>query len=236
MANNPLFSQSYSRLNDWRNCPYQAYHKYVLKSFKFEQSASAAEGDRIHKALEARIQYKTALPVDLATFDPLVVELENAAAAANGVLRAEWNMALTADLVPCDSRDWDNVFLRAKTDATIIAGDVAWVGDWKSGKPKLDETQLRIAALSMFQHDENIEVVSSAYIWLMYSNPPDTETYYRKDIDALWAPLFEEFAEVQRMYLTGHWPAKPKAAWVCKYCPVNKARLCTEAKATYAGD
>lgn len=232
MSKSALFAHSYSRLAEWRNCAYMAYHKFVLRTVRFEENDAAKEGTRIHEAFAKRLKTGNELPADLKRFEPMLWDL----LLQPGEMFVEHDMTLDVNLQPCAATDWDNAFIRAKQDVIIVNGTVGWMGDWKSGKPKPDETQLRMASLLGFELFPQVDRWTTSYIWVMYNNKPDTESYDREDREKLWEPLFEEFQQIQEMYIKGHWPANPKATWVCKYCAVNKVGQCEFAKVPYGGD
>lgn len=224
-----LFSHSYSRLNDWRKCPYSAKHKYVLKSVNFQQSPAMKRGDDVHKALENRVRLNTPLPEDMKQYEPIAVSILR----SPGRKFCEMQIALDENLQPCGYRDWDNVYIRAKVDVLSVLGSTAWNGDYKTGKPNDDEDQLCLSSAMVMHTFPDIDRVAASYIWTE-TKTNTTRIYNRADLDEMWAPFLKDFAAIQESVVTGHWPAKP-SNFNCGYCDVNKARLCEFARVPYKG-
>lgn len=224
-----LFAHSYSRLNDWRKCPYSAKHKYILKSVEFQQSAKMKRGDDVHKALENRVRLNTTLPPDMAQYEPIAQSVLK----ANGRKYCEEQLALDETLQPCGYRDWDNCYVRAKIDVLVVNGDTAWNADYKTGKPSDDEDQLCLSSAMLMNSRPEINRVAASYIWTE-TKTNTTRMYNRENLDEMWAPFLRDFAEIQKAVVTGYWPSKP-SNFNCGYCDVNKARLCEFARVPYKG-
>lgn len=223
------FAHSHSRRSDWRKCPHMAYHKYVLKSVKFEQNAAMARGDNIHKAMENRVRLDVPLPQGMERYEPVARAIGN----MPGQRYVELNLALDRNLQPCGTRDWNNCWIRAKADVLTIKGDRAWDGDYKTGKPTDDEDQLILSAAMVFHTYPDVNVVTASYLWLDHDSNT-TRRYTRSQLDEMWAPILDDFREIQDNYVKERWPAKPDA-FSCGYCDVNKAKLCGFAKVPYKG-
>src|SRR5690348_4221006 len=68
---------SYSRLHTFEECAKQFYHLNVAPRghpdrIEYVQNEEGKEGDRVHKALDARISSRTPLPANLAYLEPAV--------------------------------------------------------------------------------------------------------------------------------------------------------------------
>jgi hypothetical protein len=208
----PHVAWSYSALTAFETCPRQFFLVKVSKEVKEEPGPDLLWGNCVHKALEHRITRNLPLPDGMAAYEPIVAKI----IAKGGVIKAEIKMALNRNLIPTEYFASD-VWVRGITDVTVIKGKTLFNGDWKTGKPKKNSTQLRLSAAMVMAHKPWIDKSVNAFIWLK-TDTVDVETVTRADLPAIW----QEFApRVQRLELAHSqqkWPPRPSG--LCKnYCP-----------------
>jgi hypothetical protein len=136
-----------------------------------------------------------------------------------GTTLVEQEYALDINLRPCAFLG-DEVWARGIIDVLNLQGVVANVDDHKTGKNrKKDMQQLIIFALLTFYHHPQIEVCHVAYHWLQLG-AVDIETFYRHQINELWATLIPKLQDFKRAFDRGVFPPKPSG--LCKkHCAVE---------------
>lgn len=216
-----------SRVNTFESCPSQFQHFNVLKDVKYEQGAPQAEGERVHKALEMRLANKIALDPKDARLEPLIVAIER----MPGTTYAERDYALDHNLRPCGYFD-KACYVRVTIDVTNlrVADRFAWLGDYKTGKVKLDEFQLKAYAAVIFHYFTDIDTVKTNYLWLR-DRLVNGATYTRAQLPEIWRELLKTPTAIQKAAEMNHWPAKPGRQ--CAWCTVNKFGKCPDAAERY---
>ena len=231
MAN--FIAWSYSRLKSFTECPKQFYHLNVARKgstdrIPFEQSQAMKDGQEIDDALTARISTGTPLPEKYTPYEGMA----QAVLASPGAKFTQMKLALDPALDPCGYMDWDKAWVRVIYDVAVINGTRAFLGDWKNGKVWLDERQLKLFATVGFHQFPEVEVIDTSYIWLRHGVTSD-KTYHRRELPELWNEFIPDVERLQVANANNHWPATPSKRG-CKWCPVNRAKMCAEAKVPYA--
>lgn len=208
-------AHSYSSLKQYENCPKQYYHQRITKEVSSTSNEASSYGERVHKHLEDRIDYKVELPAELRHIEPTVKSLEKASEI--GVLKAEMEFTLTRDLRPTTwfARD---AWMRSKLDVFIISGTKAFNFDWKTGARRPDYDQLELFSLQIFEHYPDVEKVKSGFIWTR-DLAMDTETYTRGDVPKLWDKVNSKITRIEQSVNTNNWPARPSG--LCRFCPAQ---------------
>jgi len=211
---------SYSALNAFETCPKRYYLTKVAKQVVEPQTEALLWGNKVHKALEYRLVSKTPLPDTMANFEPLAQSVLNRAKGAD--LEAEQKMALTKDFQPTT---WfgKQVWVRGITDFTIVKGDKAFIGDWKTGKPTPESAQLKLTAAMTMHTKPWVNKVINAFVWLK-TGTVTSETFTREDIPQIWQDFAPRIARMEVAYEKDKWPARPSGL-CAKWCPVGK-KLC----------
>lgn len=211
---------SYSSLTAFETCPKRYYLTKVSKEVKEPQTEATLWGNRVHKAFELKLKENKPFPTGMEEFEPVADNV--IARAEGGTLEAEQKMALTKSFTPTS---WfaKDVWVRGITDFTISKKDKVFIGDWKTGKPTPESSQLKLTAAMTMHHKPWVNTVINAFVWLKTGGITH-ETYTRDDIPAIW----QEFApRVQRLEVAlreNKWPARPSG--LCRaWCPVGK-KLC----------
>lgn len=228
MSDTPLISFSASRVADYKACPKMFYEKNVAKSVPFVKTREMEEGTRVHKVLEYRVRDKVPLIGEDQQYERICQSLEKAA----GTTFCELQIALDQRFAPCGWFD-KQAYIRVIMDVMKLNGESGFMGDYKTGKPKFDEYQLKLAAAVGFVVYPAVRKWTTAYIWLK-SGLMDPATYTREQLPGMWESLLEWPAKMQESSVLNNWRATP--GWACGYCPVNKTHTCEVAKGPYRGN
>lgn len=223
------FPWSPSRLTAFKKCGKQFWHVTVKKDVPFEQSPQMKEGDVIHKLLEKRVGTGVELPPEYRYLENMCRQI----IAAPGQTYTEVKLALDKNLRPCGFKDWQNAWVRAVFDVLKLNGDTAWVGDYKTGIPTMDEFQLKLYAVFTFVVFPDVRRVTTTYLWTKTGkiDPSDSRVYHRDQIPKLWEELLAEAEHLQAAAAADRWPARPGK--LCRYCLVNKFGKCELAAMPY---
>lgn len=220
---------SHSRVDDFKKCPRMLYHKAVLKDCPFESSPAAEEGKRVHKILEDRISKGTPLQGKDVQYEGLAAAVLRTPGQALTEVQLTLTQALTAT-------GWfaKDAWCRVQVDVMKVNGDRGWAGDWKTGKVSFDEHQLKLTAAAMMTLYQELNNVTTTYIWLR-DNIVEGRTYTRSMLASLWDELLVKPMQMQECNTTNIWPATPSKQ-ACRFCPVNKLGKCAVAAcAPYTG-
>lgn len=210
---------SYSSLDCFAQCPRKFYHRYVLRE-KEPETDALRHGNAVHAALEQRIK-GTPLPEALQRYDPMAQSIINAWHKGMKVY-AELKMGLTRNFEPCGFFD-KNVWGRGAADVILIAGDKAVIFDWKTGKKREKEDQLRLLAMFVFKHFPTVAQVAGMNLWLEPNEIGSRYTYLRQQEPALWQYLIPQIQSVERALTENSWPEKPSG--LCGWCSVKACQF-----------
>lgn len=209
----PGFAWSYSALKNFETCP-RRYHEYnVAKTVVEPESDAIRQGHAVHAAFEARVSKGTELPLGMGMHEPMLAKL----ASAPGKVYAERKLALSSDFTPTTFFG-KNVWFRAVLDYTNVNGDRAVVVDYKTGKVSIDETQLQLAAATVFAHDGRIERVRTALVFTAYEQVERAE-YVRADVTEIWAGILPRVRKMIEARMKQEYPPNPGG--LCRrYCAI----------------
>ena len=208
---------SYSSLTAFETCPRRYKLTKVTKEVVEPQTEATIHGNQVHKAIEESIAKHKPLPEKYQQYATLV----NAVRQTEGVKRAEWKFALTPQLTPTTYFGRD-VWLRGVFDLVVERPKTAIIIDWKTGKPKPDNDQLKLFAAAAFTLMPRLETVRTGFAWLGH-NKMDTETYAKDEQAALWGEFKPRVARIAIALDTDQFPPKPSG--LCKnWCPVPRAK------------
>ena len=223
-----LLAWSHSRVDDYKRCPKMMWHKAIKKDVPFVKTEQMKWGDRVHKALEYRVRDKVPLTGEFEQYEPIAAAIDR----APGHVLCENKITLNPGLTPTGYFA-DDAYVRVIVDVMKINGSVGFMGDYKTGKIKFDEAQLKLFAAVGFQAYPEVHKWTTAYIWTK-DKIIDPAVYTRDQLPTMWAELLQVPNEMQKSYVLNHWPAKP--GFQCKWCGANKLGLCEAAAERYAGD
>lgn len=207
-------SHSYSSIKLFENCPLRYEAQRITKTIKDEGGEASIHGDRVHKALEARVKSNISLPQDMAEYEPLVAGVVGSI--GNGRLEVEYEMTINRNMR--ETGWWDkDAWLRSKLDILLIKGPDAMVLDWKTGKRRVDFFQLKLFAAQVFLRFPEVETVKTCLVWLK-TKEHDAETYQRGESKELWHDVLSRITRIEGAARNDNWPAKPSG--LCPYCPL----------------
>lgn len=209
---------SFSRLNQFNECPRKFHEIQILKRVKESESAAMKEGKDVHKALELRIKINKALPPNLKQHERLMSMI----ASAPGTKQTELQLAITPQFQPCDWFDPrggpPTVWCRAIVDLGVMNGSNAALFDYKTGKMSGDFLQLRLTGAVYFQHFPEVNRLKLAYAWLGHDRVTKEEMT-RDEIPDVWSELMPRIERYQIAFRKQEFPPRPDRH--CKWCPVK---------------
>jgi len=180
------FQYSSSKRACAKKCWLQYYHRYVAKTYPFEESPPILIGHLCDREIETAIATGQdpdldAIADEIVSIDPgykyvesLVEGIDAAyeyAITRTGLRVMQASLALNRQLKPTatDWREKSPLFDAAKMDLITIIGDetVVYVDDWKSGNPNYpDFDQLADYALYIFVLMPKVTKVVASLVWL----------------------------------------------------------------------
>ena len=209
-------SWSHSSLKDFEGCARRYHEVKVLKNYPFTETEATRYGNQVHEALELYIRDGKEIPPEYAQFK----DVADAMLGKPGRKLAEHEMALTADLKPCEWKSPD-VWVRGIADILVLDDDnfTAWVGDWKTGSNKYpDRDQLVLMSLMVFEHFPHIRKVNSALLFIV-KNDIVKMSMTRDQKDEHWWRYRERTARLEACFANDVW--NPTQTPLCGWCPVT---------------
>lgn len=139
-------------LDKFLTCPKMYAATYITKESQYTESPAAKHGKLLHASIETYIITKgaTQFPPEVSYGLPYAQWILDMAAQPDIEIKVEASIAMTRNFEPTD---WYNKikapWMRGKADVLIIdhAKKKSVVVDWKTGKPKDDNTQAHILSL-----------------------------------------------------------------------------------------
>jgi hypothetical protein len=207
---------SHSALNSFETCPLRYYKTRVSKEVVEPQTEVLRYGNGVHKAFELRLKDGTALPEYLQCHEPLVKSLMQ----KKGERLVEKQWAIDKSFRPVGWFD-KNVWCRGVVDVGIVHRDTAVLLDWKTGKRKPDNDQLKLFAGLTFAHYRSVKTVTTGFVWLA-ANKIDNESFTRDQAGEVWSSFLPRVQRLEIAYEENKWQAKPSGL-CANYCPVPRA-------------
>lgn len=205
---------SHTALTAFETCPKQFYHVRVAKDVADPPGEAALWGQRVHKALENRVRDKTPLPGSLEGYESLAAQFD----AVAGTVLVEQQLCLDRNMRP---HEWfgKQAWCRGVLDVAVVGGSKAVALDWKTGKRKPDNDQLKLFAGLMFIHYPEVEVVNTGFVWLQ-EKKIDKEVFTRDQTDEIWMTFLPRVKRLELAHENNEWPAKPSG--LCRgWCKVT---------------
>lgn len=212
----PLAPWSFSVLDTFENCPKKYFATRIAKTHS-DSNEHNRDGAEKHKAFEDYLRKGRPLPADLVQHQPILDKVK----ASPGQLYVEYDLTITQQFVPTRSTDWDNAWLRVKSDALKVNGGYGIGFDWKWAKPKDDDRQAEITAMAAFQHFPDMHVFKFNYVFLADKYPKDIMPYEfrRAQLGEMWNRWGPKVRRLEQAKLSDSWPATPNP--LCGWCPVG---------------
>ena len=211
------FAWSYSALKEYEICPLRYYECRVTKAWGQEKTPELERGDALHLAMKHRVMKGTPLPMEfsymeswakglVATSDPIHCEMK---------LSVDKNMELTPYF---DKRTWLRGVIDYAQINSVDVGLIATVVDYKTGRPKEDDTQLALNACLMFASEPRLVGISTTFLWTEY-NDTSHVSFQRKDARGIWNDIKPRVAILEAAVAAGEFPATKNK--LCReWCPV----------------
>lgn len=219
------FHWSHTHMDTFDTCPVQYEAKYVTKEVVFQETDATRWGNYVHKAAEEYLRDNTPVPGDVpykAQFDWIKRRAERTGAR----MIVEGEYGLTREWGPCQYFDRvKKVWCRAKLDVLLLRPDgVAEVFDWKTGKPKLDRSQLMLYALFVMAHFPDVREVRCGFVWLKDNQVTPPVAYPTFNQGAYKDHWERKYAEVKAARDRGVFVPKPSG--LCKkWCDVARCEF-----------
>jgi hypothetical protein len=204
---------SFSMLNQYRNCPHATFHKYIAKTYPYEETPAMAEGNAIHLAMENRLRIKQPLPPEYAQWEPFAKPFDAHGDSGSNAVVVELKLGIDKDGKPCDYWGKD-IWFRGRLDAAIVKGGKAYLVDWKSGSSKYEDPfELEIGAV-LLQARFDAGTIRGQYAWLA-ENRLGT-LYDLSDTNKTFAEMRHLMEEIERDRARD-WFEKRKSG-LCGWC------------------
>ena len=205
---------SYSALTAFETCPKRFQLTRVTKQVVEKQTEATRWGNKVHKALELFARDRTPLPPEMAEYERYVLKIQN----YEGKRVVEERVALTKDFRPTTWMAKD-VWVRGIIDIGVVGSKTAYLLDWKTGKHRPDNDQLKLFAALAFAMYPWIENVVTGFIWLKVEKF-DKEVFTRAQLPEIWNEFMPRLSRVAMAYKDDKWLPKPSG--LCKnWCPVG---------------
>lgn len=212
------FAWSYSALNAFETCPRQFQETRLLKRWPQPPSEAQTYGKLCHSYIEDRINAGKPLPVFLRHVEPIVARLEQ----SKGEVQAEYKYALDAQFQPVEFFA-PTAWVRAVGDVVKVHENRAFALDWKTGKYREGDEQLRIQGNVMFCTYPHLEQVSVAYVWLK-DKRVTTRVYERSEVPGNWQRFLPRVQRMEQAAKDQDYPPRPSG--LCrKHCPVTTCQF-----------
>lgn len=210
------FAWSYSKLKNFETCPKRHWHVDVQRDVKEEEGEALQWGNAVHKALAERVEKGKPLPKTMQEYEKWADRITSG---SNFTILVEQKLAIRKDLSGCS---WfaDDAWYRGIGDVIKIAGPVALIVDYKTGKIIEDGSQLALMAQCVFAHHPKVQKVRSEFVWLK-EDATTRADFTRDGMVQIWKALWPRIESLENAHNTMTYPAKPGA--LCKrWCPVRQ--------------
>lgn len=208
------WSWSYSKLKNYATCPKRMYEVDILKNFSDGGGEALLWGNEVHDALAKALKENRPLPATMAQYQYWIDRVRS----GSGTLYVEQKYAITRDFNKT-TYFADDVWYRGIGDVVRLAGNVALVLDWKTGKILEDSVQLMLMAQCIFSHFPEITHVRSSFVWLK-DQCETPELLTRQEVAEQWIELLPRVTAMEQASKTLTYPPKPGN--LCKnWCPVT---------------
>jgi hypothetical protein len=202
---------TYSQLDKFETCPRQFYHVRVKRDVTEPPTEHTIWGEKVHSALEHRVESGTPLPEGMQQWEPLARKI----ASMPGAKLCEQKMAVDKNFQPTD---WSNAWSRGIADVLVVHKDKAAVMDYKTGKRKLTD-QLTLYAAYTFAKYPEVNTVTTGFVWLK-DKKIDRESFDRADNAKIWQNFLPRVRKLEIAYEKDAWPCRPSG--LCRgWCPVK---------------
>jgi PD-(D/E)XK nuclease superfamily len=211
------FSWSFSALSQFDVCPRQySAHRFYC-TVKDQETDAIIWGKRVHKAIELRLRDGLPLTEEFAAYEPYCRSVEK----IEGMVYLEKEVAFDRNLKVVDWFD-PSVWGRGVIDVLVVGETKGWVIDWKTGKVKNDDTQLRMfCALAGLLYPDLADYTAK-FVWLKHQQASGLDLK-AQDIPQVWDGLFQRVAVMEKAWEHENFPCNPSG--LCRgWCGVQDCK------------
>jgi hypothetical protein len=211
---------SYTALKKFETCPRQHNEVNIKKTIKEPETVHTIWGKRAHVSIDNNI--KTGEPlIEGITKHTWIKNLCDEAIAKGATIASEQKVAITAGF---KQTTWfaKDVWCRVIFDLTIVGEKNAYIWDWKTGRPRPDETQLDIFAGVGFKIWPDITVIGARFAWLQ-DGTQTRKTYTRLREFEIWEKILPRVVRLELAQESKDFPPTPGRQ--CRYCPVRSCEF-----------
>lgn len=207
------FAWSYSALTGFETCPRQHHEMRILKRWPDPPGEAQTWGLEVHKHIENRIGMGKPLPGFLNYVEPIIVKFEQ----TKGVTIPEYKLALNPQFQPVEFFAKD-AWVRAVGDVVKVHGDAAFACDWKTGKWRPGDGQLKLQAAVKFATYPHVQKVGIVYAWLKEKRTT-VKVFKREEVPEIWSEFLPRVRNMELAIANGDFPPNPSG--LCgKWCAV----------------
>lgn len=207
-----MIKLNYSNVSCYQICNHQFFHRVVAKDVKFVETAPMRHGNHQHKAFEQRLSSGTRLPEDMQQFEPTCAALDPYKP------QTEVRLGMRADGSPCGFYD-DDCWVNTKIDVWMEVQGYGLIWDWKSGKRREDDLELRINALLAYVRNPELRTIKARYFWTGEGPAGTLGTEHDcSDFQRTFAELESISHHIEESAQVNHWPKREGP--LCKWCGV----------------
>lgn len=211
---NGLVNWSFSVLEMYKNCPYKYWAVKVGKIVK-DDNQYTMDGEDEHKIFANYLGRKQPLTARTAKYQPLLDRVK----ARPGQLYVEYEMCLDYNYVPTAWKDWDKGWVRAAADVLIVNGEEAFYIDWKTGKFRPKDEQIRLTAAMTFEHFPAVKTFKGALVFHREQRMDVPLVIERWEKNEIWEEFLPTVNAMAKAKATGNFPKTPNP--LCQFCPVT---------------
>lgn len=219
----PLQPWAFTKLKAFETCPRSGYSRYVLKDMPWIETEALKEGRDYHEAFERYINQRQPFPNNLEWCSEFVPVTDG----DTHFFKAEVELGITEEGEPCGFHD-PFCWFRGKLDLLDInlngrdSPDLAFIIDWKTGKPWEDPDELYLHAMLAKAHFPMVRHWRGVYVWLRNRSMGETHTLSpAKTLDRLRIRIKKVESEI------GDYPRKNR---LCAWCDLQRCEHWTGEK------
>lgn len=214
---------SYSTLKLYENCPYSFYRQKIMEPRVKDDKKSPAllRGQEVHKVLEDFVRKGSPIPKEHSNLTAIAGAIDVISKVRGVSIEAERSIYIDSTgkslHYPKFFDNFQNSYMNAKLDLTVVIGDKALIKDYKTGKSEGDKFQLDIQAACVFLDDSSINLIKSQFIYVDTGNYSPEYTHTR---DSIWTDeMVERMTDYQYGLENDKFAQNPDPR-VCRFCPV----------------
>lgn len=202
-------SLSHSSIKLYEQCP--AKYKFIRIMHLKEPSGDAAErGKQIHAELEKSLVGLTLLSPELEHWHDYVELLKSKK------VQPELELGIKRDWSSCSFSDPD-AWLRGILDIFTIDGTAAYIADWKTGKERYYEEQLKLYAALVFAAYSEVQTVNLDIVYVDLKKTQSYDTITRKEFPSLKLWIDNRIHRIEKDTIFA-----PRPEYGCKWCHFRK--------------